>query len=42
MRKTKSVSRRLADEMVAVLGGRSTDVEVVNRDLTCGVGLVNE
>ena len=42
MRKTKSVSRRLADEMVAALGGRSPDVEVVNRDLTCGVGLVND
>ena len=42
MRKTRSVSRRLADEMVAALGGRSPDVEVVNRDLTCGVGLVNE
>ena len=42
MRKTKSVSRRLADEMVAALGSRSPDVEVVNRDLTCGVGLVND
>ena len=42
MRKTKSVSRRLADEMVAALGGRSHDVEVVTRDLTCGIGLVND
>ena len=42
MRKKKSVSRQLADEMVAALGGRSPDVEVVNRDLTCGVGLVND
>ena len=42
MRKTKSVSRRLADEIVVALGGRSPDVEVVNRDLTCGVGLINE
>ena len=42
MRKTKSVSRRLADEMVAALGGRSQDVEVVIRDLTCGIGLVND
>ena len=42
MRTTKSVSRRLADEMVGALGGRSPDVEVINRDLTCGVGLVND
>lgn len=28
--------------MVAALGGQSPDVEVVNRDLTCGVGLVND
>ena len=42
MRKTKSVSRQLADEMVAALGGRSQDIEVINRDLTCGVGLVND
>ncbi len=42
MRKTQSVSRRLANEMVAALGGRSPDVEVINRDLSCGVGLVND
>ncbi len=42
MRKTKSVSRQLADEMVASLGGRSQDIEVVNRDLSCGIGLVND
>ena len=42
MRKKKSVSRQLADEMVAALGSRSPDVEVVNRDPTCGVGLVND
>ena len=42
MRKTKSVSRQLADEMVASLGGRLQDIEVVNRDLSCGIGLVND
>ncbi len=42
MRKTKSVSRQLADEMVASLGGCSQDIEVVNRDLSCGIGLVND
>lgn len=42
MRKSKSVSRQLADEMVAALGGQSQDIEVINRDLTCGVGLVND
>ena len=42
MRKTKSVSRQLADEMVATLGGCSHDIEVVNRDLSCGIGLVND
>ena len=42
MRKTKSVSRQLADEMVASLGGQSHDIEVVSRDLSCGIGLVND
>ncbi len=42
MRKTKSVSRQLADEMVSSLGGRLHDVEVVSRDLSCGIGLVND
>lgn len=42
MRKSKSVSRRLADEMVSALGGQSQDVEVINRDLTCGIGFVND
>ena len=28
--------------MVAALGGRLQDVEVVIRDLTCGIGLVND
>jgi FMN-dependent NADH-azoreductase len=42
MRKTKSVSRRLGDDMVAALGGQSRDVDVVARDLTCGVGLIND
>ena len=42
MRRSKSVSRRLADEMVLALGGRSQEVDVIRRDLACGVGLVNE
>jgi FMN-dependent NADH-azoreductase len=42
MRKSKSVSRRLADDLIISLGGQTQDVEVVNRDLTCGIGLVND
>ena len=42
MRKGNSVSRQLADEVVVALGGRSHDVSVINRDLTYGVGLVND
>ena len=42
MRKAKSVSRRLADELILALGGQGNDVDVTIRDLTCGIGLVNE
>ena len=42
MRKGKSVSRQLANELVIALGGRAQDVEVINRDLTYGVGLIND
>ena len=41
MRRQKSVSRMLADEMVAALGGRKSSVNVVNRDLAAGIGIVN-
>ena len=42
MRRSNSVSRRLGDEMVAALGGQLREVEVINRDLTYGVGFVND
>ncbi|MDB2324349.1 NAD(P)H-dependent oxidoreductase [Alphaproteobacteria bacterium] len=42
MRKAKSVSRRLADELILALDGQGHDVDVTIRDLTCGIGLVNE
>ena len=42
MRKGESVCRQLADELISVLGGLSQDVEVINRDLAYGVGLVND
>jgi FMN-dependent NADH-azoreductase len=41
MRRQKSVSRMLADEMVAALGARKSSVNVVNRDLAAGIGIVN-
>jgi len=42
MREAKSVSRRLADELIKALGGQLKDTEIICRDLTCGVGLVND
>ena len=41
MRRQKSVSRMLADEMVAALGARKHGVAVTNRDLAAGIGFVN-
>ena len=41
MRRQKSVSRMLADEMVAALGARKPATAVVNRDLAAGSGIVN-
>ena len=41
MRRQKSVSRMLADEMVAALGARKAAINVINRDLAAGVGIVN-
>jgi FMN-dependent NADH-azoreductase len=41
MRRQKSVSRMLADEMVAALGARKTSTNVINRDLAAGIGIVN-
>jgi len=41
MRRQKSVSRMLADEMVAELGARKSSVNVINRDLAAGIGIVN-
>jgi FMN-dependent NADH-azoreductase len=41
MRKQKSVSRMLADEMVAALGARRQGVTVTSRDLAAGIGIVN-
>ena len=41
MRRQKSVSRMLADEMVAALGARKSFVQVMNRDLAAGIGIVN-
>jgi len=41
MRRQKSVSRMLADEMVAALGARKSSINVVNRDLAAGIGIVN-
>ena len=41
MRRQKSVSRMLADEMVAALGARRSSVNVINRDLAAGIGIVN-
>lgn len=41
MRRQKSVSRMLADEMVAALGARKSSVNVINRDLASGIGIVN-
>ena len=41
MRRQKSVSRMLADEMVVALGARTSSVQVTNRDLASGIGIVN-
>jgi len=41
MRRQKSVSRMLADEMVAALGARKSGISMVNRDLAAGIGIVN-
>ena len=41
MRRQKSVSRMLADEMVAALGARKSTVNVITRDLAAGIGIVN-
>ena len=41
MRRQKSVSRMLADEMVAALGARKPGISVINRDLAAGIGIVN-
>ena len=41
MRRQKSVSRMLADEMVVALGARKSSVNVINRDLAAGIGIVN-
>ena len=41
MRRQKSVSRMLADEMVAALGARKSSINVINRDLAAGIGIVN-
>ena len=41
MRRQKSVSRMLADEMVAALGARKSSGNVINRDLASGIGIVN-
>ena len=41
MRRQKSVSRMLADEMVAALGARKPGITVINRDLAAGIGIVN-
>ena len=41
MRRQKSVSRMLADEMVVALGARKSSVQVTNRDLASGIGIVN-
>ena len=41
MRRQKSVSRMLADEMVAALGARKPGISVTNRDLAAGIGIVN-
>ena len=41
MRRQKSVSRMLADEMVAALGARKLGTSVTNRDLAAGIGIVN-
>jgi FMN-dependent NADH-azoreductase len=41
MRRQKSVSRMLADEMVAALGARKPSTSIINRDLAAGIGIVN-
>ena len=41
MRRQKSVSRMLADEMVSALGARKPGTHVVTRDLASGIGIVN-
>ncbi len=41
MRRQKSVSRMLADEMVAALGARKPGTSIINRDLAAGIGIVN-
>ena len=41
MRRQKSVSRMLADEMVSSLGARKPGINVITRDLASGVGIVN-
>ena len=41
MRRQKSVSRMLADEMVSALGARKPGVNLTSRDLAAGIGIVN-
>ena len=41
MRRQKSVSRMLADEMVSLLGARKPGVNMITRDLASGIGVVN-
>ena len=41
MRRQKSVSRMLADEMVSALGSRKPGVNLTSRDLAAGIGIVN-
>ena len=41
MRRQKSVSRLLADEVVALLGANKPGMNVITRDLAAGVGIVN-
>ena len=41
MRRQKSVSRLLADEVVSLLGANKTGMNVITRDLAAGVGIVN-
>lgn len=41
MRRQKSVSRMLADEMVSSLGARKPGINLIVRDLALGIGIVN-